>query len=72
MLRILRGEDAERRTLEHYLAQAKNYSSGGICVDPSLHDHGKLADYLMKTDGVDLGKIRRGEQAVPEEVLHGI
>ncbi len=62
------GEEKAERILNLYLKEAERYIRLGVVKNPNLQDPKKLANYLMQEDGVDLSKIRTGDQKLPDNL----
>jgi hypothetical protein len=60
------GEERVQMVRETYLSEARKYLNMGIVINPDLQDAEKLAEYLMKKDGIDLSKIQTGEQQIQD------
>jgi hypothetical protein len=59
----------DEKVWDVYFSMAKKYIELGIVNNPNLQDPTDLANYLMNHEGINLSKIRTGDQEIPEEIL---
>ena len=62
------GYTKEERALNKYLDEAANYFKNEGNENPSFSELCGIVEILMKNDGIDLSKIRTGDQKLPDNL----